>query len=94
MNELISIAVVGDYNTAFHSHPATTQAIHIAAEEAGIPTSVEWVHTTTVPRSAPERALSTYDGVWAAPASPYQSFDGMLAAIRYARERGVPFLGT
>jgi CTP synthase (UTP-ammonia lyase) len=28
------------------------------------------------------------------PASPYESMEGALLAIRFARERGVPFLGT
>jgi CTP synthase (UTP-ammonia lyase) len=32
--------------------------------------------------------------VWIAPGSPYQSLDGALAAIRFARERNVPLLGT
>jgi CTP synthase (UTP-ammonia lyase) len=32
--------------------------------------------------------------VWIAPASPYRSMDGALRAIRYARERGVPLVGT
>ena len=94
MDQTISIAVVGDYNPSFRSHPATTQAIQMAAEALGIPTKVEWVPTTSVKPDMPELTLSPYDGVWAAPASPYRSFDGMLAAIRYARERGVPFVGT
>ncbi len=94
MNEQISIAIVGDYNPAFHSHPATTRAIEMAGNAAEIPTRVEWVKTTSIVASGPERALKMYDGVWAAPGSPYDSFDGMLAAIRYARERSVPFVAT
>jgi YD repeat-containing protein len=38
--------------------------------------------------------LSRFDGLWIAPASPYRSMDGALTAIRYARERGVPLVGT
>lgn len=38
--------------------------------------------------------LAPYDGVWIAPASPYRSMGGALAAVRYARERGVPLVGT
>ena len=33
-------------------------------------------------------------GVWCAPGGPFQSLDGALNGIRWARERGVPFLGT
>lgn len=28
------------------------------------------------------------------PGSPYQSFDGMLRGIQFARERNWPFVGT
>ena len=63
MNDAISIAVVGDYNPAFHSHRATTQAIHVAAESAGILTAIEWVRTTAIAPGAPEHALGAYDGV-------------------------------
>lgn len=32
--------------------------------------------------------------LWAAPGSPYKSFDGMLKGIEFARSRDWPFLGT
>ncbi len=43
---------------------------------------------------ARETRLAAYDGLWIAPASPYRSMEGALGAIRYARERGVPLVGT
>jgi len=42
----------------------------------------------------PDERLAAYDGIWIAPASPYRSMDGALAAVRHARERGVPLVGT
>jgi CTP synthase (UTP-ammonia lyase) len=94
MRQAICIGVVGDYDSESNSHPATTQAIYRAADSLGIRVTVEWVSTHTIDPRAPEKALKQYDGIWAGPGSPYRSFDGMLAAIRYARERGVPFNGT
>jgi CTP synthase (UTP-ammonia lyase) len=38
--------------------------------------------------------LESFDGIWAAPGSPYKSFDGMLKGIEFARTRDWPFLGT
>ena len=38
--------------------------------------------------------LETFDGIWCVPGSPYANTDGALDAIRVARERHVPFLGT
>ena len=39
-------------------------------------------------------ALGTSDGLWAAPGAPYRSLEGGLAGFRFAREWGVPFVGT
>ena len=38
--------------------------------------------------------LEGFDGIWCVPGSPYANTNGVLAAIRVARERAVPFLGT
>jgi len=42
----------------------------------------------------PEKRLARYAGLWISPSSPYKDMDGALSAIRYARERGVPLVGT
>ena len=84
------VAVVGDYNPEFESHPATTEALLLAGRSLGLETTVEWVPTPEVS----EERLRGFAGIWAAPGSPYKSFSGMLAAIRCARERLRPFVGT
>ena len=51
-----------------------------------------WVHTSTITEAHAQ--FADFDGIWCVPASPYANMMGALAAIRYARERGRPFLGT
>lgn len=81
------IAVVGDFNPENATHRFTNAAL----DHLGLP--FEWRATEAVGDQA-ERSLGRYDGLWIAPASPYRSMDGALEAIRYARERGVPLVGT
>jgi CTP synthase (UTP-ammonia lyase) len=38
--------------------------------------------------------LGEFTGMWVVPASPYANPEGVLRAIRHARESGLPFLGT
>ncbi|MCM3883583.1 hypothetical protein [Frankia sp. R82] len=38
--------------------------------------------------------LAGFDGIWLVPGSPYASEAGALAAVRIAREQGIPLLGT
>jgi len=81
------IGVVGDFNPANPTHAFTNAALgHLGL-------AFEWRPTDAVGNS-PERSLGAYRGLWIAPASPYRSMDGALEAIRYARERGVPLVGT
>lgn len=89
----IRIAAVGDFQPDNVTHQATTGAYAHAAAALGLDAELIWVPTDTVSADASAR-LAGFDGILAAPASPYASMDGALAAIRHARERGVPFTGT
>ena len=81
------IAVVGDFNPNNPTHRFTNAALqHVAL-------AFDWVPTDAI-GTEPEATLARYDGLWIAPASPYRSMEGALSAIRYARERGVPLVGT
>lgn len=83
------IGIVGDRNPRYALHLASEQAL---AEDPDHPT-VEWMPTDSI-RSPDERLLSRYAGFLIAPGSPYRATDGVLTAIRYAREGRVPLLGT
>jgi CTP synthase (UTP-ammonia lyase) len=67
---------------------ATNQALAYVGLHA------EWVPTVEVMPHRPEARLDRYSGLFISPGSPYRSTAGALAAIRFARERGVPFVGT
>lgn len=79
------VAVVGDYQPANETHTSTDAALGQVGLE------FDWLGTEVVD---PERAVVEYDALWIAPASPYRNMDAALEAIRLARERGVPLVGT
>jgi CTP synthase (UTP-ammonia lyase) len=54
----------------------------------------EWLPTPSLTSADSEKRLEAFDGIWAAPGSPYKSFDGMLKGIEIARRRDWPFIGT
>ena len=61
---------------------------------AGGPCVLRWIGTARVSEQGAEESLAAFDGIWGAPGSPFASAGGMLAAIAFARERDVPYLGT
>jgi CTP synthase (UTP-ammonia lyase) len=81
------VGVVGDFNPRNATHLATNAALN------HVELPFEWVPTDAVGEDAAQR-LGGYAGLFIGPASPYRSMDGALRAIRYARERGVPLVGT
>jgi CTP synthase (UTP-ammonia lyase) len=86
-----NIGLIGDYNPEVPAHRAIPVALKLAGEALGVEPAFQWVATETV---ADSTLLSGFDGFWCVPASPYRSMHGALLAIRYARENGIPFLGT
>jgi CTP synthase (UTP-ammonia lyase) len=52
----------------------------------------EWIHTTKIKSATGD--LADFSAMWVVPGSPYANMDGVLAAIRFARETRRPFLGT
>jgi len=89
----LRIAIIGDYNPEYISHPQTGGAVVTAAHRAGVDAEYEWVGTDTIEKSGVS-VLNAYDGVWTSPGSPYRSLDGALAGIWHVRLSGKPFVGT
>lgn len=85
----VVIGIVGDRNPGNQTHLATENALGHLPE----PVAYEWVPTDSI-AADPAARLSRYAGLIISPGSPYLSMEGALAAIRHARERSVPLLGT
>jgi CTP synthase (UTP-ammonia lyase) len=89
--QTIKIALVGDYDPNVPAHQAIPVALERVANETVFNVQAIWVPTTDI---GDGMSLGAFDGIWCVPASPYRDMDGALTAIRFARERQVPFLGT
>jgi CTP synthase (UTP-ammonia lyase) len=87
----VRIGLIGDRDDEVVAHRAIPLALSTAAAQDGVAVDVTWIPTTTVGDGG---GLRSFDGLWCVPASPYRSMEGALRAIRHARERHVPFLGT
>jgi CTP synthase (UTP-ammonia lyase) len=93
MSTTARIALIGDYDPSVPAHVAIPLALDLAANVIECRVEPAWLATPSLAADA-AMTLASFHGVWCVPASPYASMDGALNAIRFARERGVPFLGT
>ncbi|MEU8512121.1 hypothetical protein AB0C76_11090 [Kitasatospora sp. NPDC048722] len=85
------IALVGDRSPAVRSHARIPGLLDALATRDQLDLDAYWIPTEDA--GAPG-ALDGFDAIWLLPGSPYRSEDGALAAVRTARELGIPFLGT
>jgi CTP synthase (UTP-ammonia lyase) len=81
------VAVVGDFNPRNHTHIATNESL---AHVGLVPV---WVPTDAVDAD-PAMQLAPFPGIWSAPPPPSRHRPGALRAVRHARVRGVPLVGT
>jgi CTP synthase (UTP-ammonia lyase) len=89
----VRLAIVGERNPSFPPHRAVDASLTEAAAALSIDLDARWVTTDSIEADG-VALLADAHAIWISPGSPYRSLDGALAAIRYAREHGVPTLGT
>lgn len=88
------IALVGDRSPHVKSHTRVPLLLDALASREGLVLDAYWIPTGDAAAEAAAGTLGRFDAVWVLPGSPYASEAGALAAIRVAREQGIPFLGT
>lgn len=89
----IQIGIIGDFNPDSEYHQATNRALSHAGGVLSAAVTCTWLPTPSLDQGAAE-TLEQFDGLWCAPGSPYQSTDGALRGIQFARESDLPFFGT
>ena len=89
----INIAVVGKYA----EHKDAYKSIYEAIDHAGISNRAQIrvgrIQSEEISREGPERILSGYDGILVPGGFGERGTEGKVEAIRWARERNIPFFG-
>jgi len=89
----VSIAVVGKYA----EHRDAYKSIYESLDHAGMANNSQIrlarIRSEDVESEGPERLLAGFDGVLVPGGFGERGIEGKVAAIRYAREKGIPFFG-
>ncbi|KUL36929.1 CTP synthase [Streptomyces sp. NRRL F-4489] len=83
--------MIGDRSEAVRSHTLIPGLLEALRDRDGLDLDAYWIPSED---AAEYQDLAGFDAIWVLPGSPYRSESGVLAAIRAAREGGIPFLGT
>lgn len=90
----LNVGVIGDFDPAFKPHPATNEALKHAADKQSLSLNITWLPTQSLTNLSVLESLEEFDGFLISPGSPYESMQGALNAIEFARKFQHPILGT
>ncbi len=89
----VSIAVVGKYA----EHRDAYKSIYESLDHAGMANEaqvrIQRIQSTEIEQDGPERLLAGYDGILVPGGFGERGIEGKVEAVRFARERGIPFFG-
>ncbi|MBI2825373.1 MAG: CTP synthase [Planctomycetia bacterium] len=89
----LGIAVVGKYAEHRDAYKSIYEAIDHAGVAHGAQIRIQRIQSEEVEREGPECLLAGYDGLLVPGGFGERGIEGKVEAIRFARERDVPFFG-
>ncbi len=89
----VTIALVGKYVALHDAYLSVAEALTHGGIENEVKVDIRWIDSETVTEENAAALLAGCSGILVPGGFGSRGIDGKLAAIRYARENGVPFLG-
>ena len=89
----VTIALVGKYVALHDAYLSVVEALTHGGIENGVHVDVRWVNSEEVTDDTVDKLLEGADGVLVPGGFGDRGIEGKITAIRYAREKKVPFLG-
>ena len=89
----VRIAVVGKYVNLRDAYLSVMEALNHGGIQHGAEVLIDWIASDDLGGDATEEALGDADGILIPGGFGIRGVEGKVDAVRFARERGVPFLG-
>jgi CTP synthase len=90
----VRIGVVGKYTSNGDSYKSIAEALIHGGIPANAKVEIKWIESDTLENGAdPTLQLQDIDALVVGPGFGARGIEGKIAAIKYARESGLPFLG-
>ncbi len=89
----VRIAVVGKYTDLVDSYKSVQEALVHGGIAHDVGVEIDWISSETFEQGTPDASLTTHDGILIPGGFGERGVEGMLRAIRWAREEGRPFFG-
>src|SRR5581483_2654538 len=92
-SDSVTIGLVGKYVEYEDSYKSLKEALLHGGLAHRLKVNIHWIEAEKVVGEGWERQLEDYDGILVPGGFGKRGIDGMLNAIRFARERKIPYFG-
>lgn len=89
----VTVALVGKYVALHDAYISVVEALKAAAAYNHAHVDIKWIDSETLNDANASRHLKGLDGILVPGGFGNRGIDGKIAAIKYARKNGIPFLG-
>jgi len=89
----VDIAIVGKYTSLPDAYLSVIEALHHAGVANGVTANVHLIDGEALTDSNAAEELAEMDGILVPGGFGQRAFEGKIAAARFARENGIPYLG-
>jgi len=89
----INVAICGKYVDLRDSYKSIEEALVHGGVENDVEVRISWINSETVTRENVAAKVDDCDGLLVPPGFGERATEGMIEAIRYARETGTPYFG-
>ncbi|MBO5662104.1 MAG: CTP synthase [Tidjanibacter sp.] len=91
--DTVNIALVGKYTELPDAYKSIVEAFIHAGAANEVKVKVQYVNAEKVNDENADEMLGCWDGILVAPGFGHRGIEGKIAAVKYAREKKVPFFG-
>ncbi len=89
----VNIGLVGKYVELRDAYKSITESFIHAGAENQFKVNLKMIHSESIDENSYKHLLQDLDGILVAPGFGERGIEGKITAIRYAREKKVPFFG-
>lgn len=89
----VSIGLIGKYVELKESYKSIAEAFIHAGAVNDCSVRIDWIHSESIDENNVNEKLNGLDGILVAPGFGNRGIEGKVHAIKYAREKNIPFFG-
>ncbi|MFZ4124778.1 MAG: CTP synthase [Rickettsiales bacterium] len=89
----VNVALVGKYTSIGDTYKSLTEALDHAGIEHNVRVNVQWINSRVFESADADKKLKDVDAILVPGGFGEDGVKGKIAAVKYARERSIPFFG-